>query len=257
MLRFCANLSLLFTEVPLQQRFQAAKNQGFNAVEIQFPYALSAEFIRRELEQQQLKLVLFNVAADDLLQGGEGLAAVPEKQQLFRQAVAQTVAYAKVLQPDVVNVLPGRCFDKTRLSAYQQTFKENLRFALQAFSPLGIKTIFEAINSVDMPGVIISNSGQMLALMAEINHPNLFMQYDIYHMLMMNEDPAHFIQNHADNIGHIQFADCPGRHQPGTGMMDYKNIFSSIKNSTYQGWTGAEYIPTENTIASLKWFYHE
>ena len=103
MLRFCANLSLLFTEIPLQQRFQAAKEQGFNAVEIQFPYELSAELIHRQLDQQQLKLVLFNVAADDLLQGGEGLAAVPEKQQQFNEAVAEATIYAKILKPDVIN----------------------------------------------------------------------------------------------------------------------------------------------------------
>ena len=114
MLRFTANLSLLFTEVPLQQRFQAAKEQGFTAVEIQFPYELSAHSIRQQLDKQPLKLVLFNVDADDLLQGGEGLAAVPEKQQQFKQAVAQAAAYAKILKPDAINILPGRCFDKAR-----------------------------------------------------------------------------------------------------------------------------------------------
>ncbi|TXL15731.1 hydroxypyruvate isomerase [Methylococcaceae bacterium HT4] len=257
MLRFTANLSLLFTEVPLQQRFQAAKDQGFEAVEIQFPYELSADVIRQELDKQQLKLVLFNVDADDLLQGGEGLAAAPKKKQRFEQAVTETVAYAKILKPDVINILPGRCFDTSLLGDYQQTFKENLHFALEAFSPLGIKTVFEAVNTVDMPGFIISSSEKMLALMAEINHPDLLMQYDIYHMLMMQEDPANFIQQYADKIGHIQFADCPGRHQPGTGNMDYMQIFSIIKASAYQGWTGAEYNPLDSTKASLDWLKKE
>jgi len=253
MLRFSANLSLLFTEIPLQKRFQAAKQQGFEAVEIQFPYELDAEIIRQELDAQQLKLVLFNVAADDLLQGGEGLAAVPGKQQQFKKAVAETVAYAKVLKPEAINILPGRCFNQARLSIYQQTFKENLRYAIEAFSPLGIKTVFEAINTIDMPDFIIHNSEQMLTLMAEINHPALLMQYDIYHMQMMQEDPATFIQQYADRIGHIQFADCPGRHQPGTGHIDFKHIFSSIQTSSYQGWTGAEYHPLDTTLSSLSW----
>ena len=253
MLRFCANLSLLFTEIPLQQRFQAAKEQGFNAVEIQFPYELSAELIRRELDQQQLKLVLFNVATGDLLQGGEGLAAVPEKQQQFNEAVAEATIYAKILMPDVINILPGRCFEISRLAEYQQTFKENLHFALEAFSPLGIKTVFEAINSVDMPGFIISSSEQMLAILNEIKHPDLLMQYDIYHMQMMGEETARLIQQYADKIGHIQFADYPGRHQPGTGTMDYPQIFSRIKASAYQGWTGAEYKPLDETTSSLGW----
>lgn len=254
MLRFTANLSLLFAEVPLQQRFQAAKKQGFSAVEIQFPYALSAETIRQELNQQHLKLVLFNVDADDLLQGGEGLAAVPEKQDQFRKAVANAATYAAILQPEAINILPGRCFEKTRLSSYQQVFKKNLQYAISVFSPLGIKTVFEAINTFDMPGFIIHSSEQMLALVAEIDHPDLLIQYDIYHMQMMQEDPALFIQQYAAKIGHIQFADCPGRHQPGTGAIDYKSLFSVIDHSSYKGWVGAEYNPSDSTSDSLEWF---
>ena len=253
MLRFTANLSLLFTEVPLKQRFQAAKECGFDAIEIQFPYELSVNIIRHELDNQQLKLVLFNVAADDLLQGGEGLAAVPEKRQQFKQAVADALAYAKILKPEAINILPGRCFDKTRLTIYQQTFKENLHYAIEAFSPLGIKTVFEAINTVDMPDFIIHSGEQMLALMTEINHPDLLMQYDIYHMQMMQEDSNAFIQQHNNKIGHIQFADCPGRHQPGTGTINYHKLFSIIKASSYKGWVGAEYTPSNNTRASLNW----
>jgi len=203
MLRFTANLSLLFTEVSLLSRFQAAKDQGFNAVEIQFPYELNAHLIRQELDRLQLKLVLFNVAADDLLLGGEGLAAVPEKQQKFKEAVAKAVIYAKILKPDVINILSGRCTDKTRLRTYQQTFKDNLRFAIKAFSPLGIKTVFEAINTVDMPDFMIHSSQQMLSIITEINHPDLLMQYDIYHMLMRQEYPTEEFQQYASKIGHI------------------------------------------------------
>ncbi len=253
MLRFSANLSLLFTEVPLQKRFKAAKDQGFDAVEIQFPYALNAKLIRQELESQQLKLVLFNVAADDLLQGGEGLAAVPEKQPQFKAAVAETITYAKILRPEAINILPGCCFDKRKLPSYRQTFFENLHYALNAFSALGIKTVFEAINNIDMPDFIIHNSQQMLAILKEINHPNLFMQYDIYHMVMMHEDPITFIQQYATKIGHIQFADCPGRHQPGTGNIDFQQLFSVISASGYQGWAGAEYQPEKSSVTSLDW----
>ena len=142
--------------------FEAAKQAGFNAVEIQFPYELSATAIKDKLDEYDLKLVLFNVAAADLLQGGEGLACVPEKRDQFKDAVAQTVDYAKLLKPEAINVLPGRCLDNSRLEQYLETFKENLRFAVEAFSPLGIKTVFEAINTHDMPGFIIHNGAQML-----------------------------------------------------------------------------------------------
>ena len=253
MLNFTANLSLLFTEVELIDRFKAAKQQGFDAVEIQFPYSLSAEILKNTLEEQQLKLVLFNVDADDLLQGGEGLACVPEKQHQFRQAVAQALEYAKLLKPEVINVLPGRCFNEHRKQDYLQTFKENLRFAVEAFAPLGIKTVFEAINNHDMPGFIIHSGRQMLDILEQLAHPELFMQYDIYHMQMMGDKPDEFIARYADKIGHIQFADCPGRGQPGMGQIDFERVFSAIEKSAYSGWVGAEYKPVGTTSESLDW----
>ena len=253
MLNFSANLSLLFTEVDLIDRFKAAKNAGFKAVEIQFPYSLSAEIIKNTLEEQQLKLVLFNVDADDLLQGGEGLACVPEKRAQFRRAITETLDYAKLLKPEAINVLPGRCFNEKRKQDYLKTFKENLDFAVEAFALLGIKTVFEAINSHDMPGFIIHNGQQMLDILDELSNPKLFMQYDIYHAQMMGDQPDEFIARHANNIGHIQFADCPGRGQPGTGHINFEKIFRAIEKSGYSGWVGAEYKPVGTTLESLDW----
>lgn len=253
MLNFSANLSLLFTEADLIDRFKAAKNAGFEAVEIQSPYSLSAEIIKNTLEEQQLKLVLFNVDADDLLQGGEGLACVPEKRTQFRQAITETLDYAKLLKPEAINVLPGRCFNEKRKQDYLKTFKENLIFAVEAFALLGIKTVFEAINSHDMPGFIIHNGQQMLDILDQLNHPKLFMQYDIYHAQMMGDQPDEFITRHATKIGHIQFADCPGRGQPGTGHINFERIFRAIEKSGYSGWIGAEYKPVGTTSESLGW----
>ncbi|HIF54056.1 MAG TPA: hydroxypyruvate isomerase [Methylococcaceae bacterium] len=254
MLKFSANLSLLFTELDLIDRFKAAKDCGFEAVEIQFPYALAAEQIQQQLITNQLELVLFNVAADDLLQGGEGLACVPEKQALFKQALAQCKAYAEILQPEAINILPGQCKNPARRQAYRETFKSNLSLALASFSPLGIKTVFEAINVMDMPDFIIHNGQQMLEIMRQMNDPMLLMQYDIYHMHKMNEDVVAFLAQYSDKIGHIQFADDPGRAQPGSGSIDFKAIFSQIEKSGYRGWTGAEYNPSEDTLQSLDWF---
>jgi len=253
MLNFTANLSLLFTEVTLIDRFKAAKQAGFNAVEIQFPYELNPAAIKDKLDEYGLKLVLFNVDAADLLQGGEGLACVPEKRDQFRQAVAQTVDYAERLKPEAINVLPGRCLDNSRLQHYLETFKENLCFAVDAFSPLGVKTVFEAVNSHDMPGFIIDSGAQMLSMLDQLNRPALFMQYDIYHMQMMGEQPETFIAEQAGKIGHIQFADCPGRGQPGTGRIDFERLFSVIEKSGYSGWVGAEYKPLGSTTESLDW----
>jgi hydroxypyruvate isomerase len=251
--RFSANLSMLFTEVELIDRFAAARESGFRAVEIQFPYELRAETIRCKLIEHGLELVLFNVPADDLLQGGAGLACVPEKQDRFGEALVLAVEYAKVLRPASINILPGRCFDLFRFDAYLSTFKRSLCLAADAFSPLGIKTVFEAINSLDMPGFIINTSAKMLAVQDELQRADIYLQYDIYHMLRMGEDPVPFIQEHAGRIGHIQFADCPGRGQPGTGSADWAALFSAIDQSGYGGWVGAEYKPSGETSASLDW----
>ena len=256
MLQFSANLSLLFTEVGLPERFKAAKQAGFNAVEIQFPYSLPAAQIQQTLADQQLKLILFNVDADDLLQGGEGLACVPKKQDQFKYALEQTVNYAELLQPDVINVLPGRCLDEKKYGYYVDAFLRNLEYALEAFSPLGIKTVFEAINTVDMPNFIISSGAQMLEVLSDLNHCDLFMQYDIYHAARMEENYAGFVAEHADKIGHIQFADCPGRAEPGTGGIDFQSLFNLIETLPYQGWVGAEYKPSSHTLNSLNWYQH-
>lgn len=254
MLKFTANLSLLFTEQTLLDRFKLAREAGFDAVEIQFPYELSATSIKKQLTRFQLQLVLFNVPADDLLLGGEGLAAVPEKRKYFREAILQTAEYAELLKPEAINVLPGRCLRPEQQQRYLETFKENLQVAIEVLSPLGIKIVFEAINTIDMPGFLIHNGRQMLELLAQMNRRELFMQYDIYHMTRMHQDVETFISTHAANIGHIQFADNPGRGQPGTGQINFASIFKTIEDSAYSGWLGAEYQPVGTTTASLNWF---
>jgi hydroxypyruvate isomerase len=254
MLKFAANLSLLFTELPLIDRFSAAREQGFNGVEIQFPYNLSIKNLQQLLQENDLKLVLFNIAVDDLMQGGEGLASVPEKKALFKIALQQAVEYAKVLKPDAINILAGRCFNIEREEAYLKTFKENLLLAVEQFAPLGIKTVFEAINTKDMPAFLIYSGEQQLEILAELNQPLLFIQYDIYHASKMGENPAEFISQYADKIGHIQFADCPQRGQPNTGDINFDSLFKIIEQSNYQGWLGAEYKPIGGTEHSLLWF---
>lgn len=254
MLRFCANLSLLFGEVPLLERFRMARQHGFNAVEIQFPYELSIAQLQQQLTEHSLKLVLFNVPAADLLQGGEGLAAVPEQRQQFAAAVEQAVTYAKVLRPEYINVLPGRCLNPGRSAEYRQTLRENLFHAAERFASIGVTTLFEAINSHDMPGFIVDSHTAMLEMLAELQHPQLKLQYDIYHLSRMGEDCAAFLGRYLGKIGHIQFADCPGRGQPGTGAVNFRELFGMIESSNYPGWLGAEYKPQGATPDSLGWW---
>lgn len=251
--RFSANLSLLFTELPLLERFQAARDHGFEAVEIQFPYETEASALNAAIRNAGVELILINVPAGDLMSGGEGLAAPPQKREEFIRAVDQTMEYAHLLRPQCVNVLPGRSLNTQNQAAYRENLAGNLGYTAEQFADEKIRVVFEAVNTYDMPHFLVSHPDQVLRLLADIDHPNLYMQYDIYHMQRMGVDHAGFIGANASRIGHFQFADAPGRHEPGTGEIDFGEIFSTIEQSAYSGFLGAEYHPSTSTAESLGW----
>lgn len=253
-LRFAANLSLLYSERPFLQRFAAAAADGFQAIEIQFPYDTPVAAIRAELDAHQLICVLINVPAGDLMSGGRGLACVSERQHDYRLALAQCIEYAQVLKPQRVNVLPGRCIDPAQRDTCLITLEQNLRETEQALRPLGIQTLFEAINTTDMPGFLVSGFEQAAQLLKRLSDTDIRLQFDIYHMAMMREPVLALLQQSLDKIGHIQFADCPGRHEPGTGELDFAPLFQSLVAQNYKGWVAAEYRPEGPTTSGLGWF---
>jgi hydroxypyruvate isomerase len=253
-MRLVANVSLLFTEVPLLERFQAAADAGFKTVEMQFPYDENLADLVSAKEQAGVNVCLINVPAAELMTGGEGLACVPGKEVQFEEALDLACTYATALNVAMVNVLPGRCLDESKHLKYMATFKENLLKAATLMEAHNILVTFEAVNTKDMPGFLIHNTEQMLNILAELNHPNLKMQYDIYHMQIMDGNVDETLRNHANMIGHIQFADVPGRGEPLSGNLNFKSIFADIKNSRYHGYVSAEYHPsTGDTQASLGW----
>lgn len=252
-MRLAANLSLLFTELPLLERFQAAAEAGFKVVEIQFPYEYSVEELVAAKQAADVEICLINVPAGDLMQGGEGLAGVPGKEAEFEAALTLAYRYAKALDVKLVNVLPGRCQFKGQESVYLNVFKKNLKKAAISFAKYNILVTFEAINTKDMPGFIVHNSEQMLAILSELDQPNLKMQYDIYHMQIMDGRVDETIKHHSHLIGHIQFADVPGRGEPLSGNLNFKCIFDDIRYSHYKGYVAAEYKPTGSTQDSLQW----
>lgn len=253
-MKLAANLSMLFNELPLLERFGAAKSAGFNAVEIQFPYVEKVADIKAQLKEHEQECVLINVPAGDLMEGGEGLASVPGKEAEFAAALVECLSYVTSLRVKRVNVLPGRCLDESKRSEYLATFIKNLNIAAEMFKPLGVMVTFEAINTFDMPGFLIHNVQQMQDVMADCKHDNIKMQFDVYHMARMEEgDISAIISRLGNQIGHIQFADSPGRGEPGTGELDFKSIFYAIEYSTYEGWVGAEYKPTKHTEDTLRW----
>lgn len=253
-MKFAANLSMLFTELALLERFEAAKSAGFNAVEIQFPYVESIADIKAKLQEHDLECILINVPAGDLMEGGEGLASVPGKEAEFAAALVECLSYVTALKVKRVNVLPGRCMDESKRSEYLETFKRNLNTAAGMFKSLGVTVTFEAINTFDMPGFLIHNVEQMLDVIEESECDNIKMQFDVYHMARMEgENVNKLISCFSDQIGHIQFADVPGRGEPGSGNLDFKSIFETIEDSDYDGWLGVEYKPTKPTKSTLEW----
>lgn len=254
MLKFSANLSLLFTERPLVERFAAARNAGFRAVEIQFPYELDINTLHNQLHAEQQDLVLINVPAGDLMQGGDGLACVPGREHEFREAVMMASHYAEALDVVAVNVLAGRQPENVDLLDCLHTLADNLRYAADAFQAVGVITTFEAINTHDMPRFLVHNLAQMQEMIEVVDHPMLKMQFDIYHMARMKEDLAQGLRDNIQHIGHIQFADNPGRHEPGSGELNLSELFALIEELPYHGWCGAEYRPSTSTENSLDWF---
>jgi len=254
MLRFAANLSMLFTEVPLLERFALAKHAGFTAVEIQFPYDLDVIEIRDQLEQHQLQLVLINLPAGDLMQGGDGITGVPGREYQFRQALFEGLHYARVLNVPTVNILAGRQPELSDLLPCLETLAGNLRYASREIAACGITPVIEAINGTDMPRFLVQDMAQLQEMLEAVGRPELKMQYDCYHMAMMGEPVLQALQDNLSQIGHIQFADYPNRHQPSTGTLDFQAIFGYLQQSDYQGWVGAEYRPQGSTLDSLAWF---
>ena len=253
MSRLAVNLSMIFTEVPLIERFALAHAQGFENVEIQFPYELSIADIQTQLKKYNLSLCLINVPAGDLMQGGNGLAGVPGQETAFHQALEIAINYATALNVPRVNILAGKQPQDADLLPCLQTLAKNLKLACHLLDENHIEPVFEMINGTDMPRFLVQNVAQAQEMLEAVNHPALKMQYDCYHMAMMGEDVLGELQQNIDMIGHIQFADCPGRHEPDTAQIPYAQIFAWLKQSSYQGYIAAEYKPKINSLQSFTW----
>lgn len=252
MLRFSANLSLLFTELPLADRFAAARAEGFRAIEIQFPYELDLATLKRLLADNGQQLVLINVPAGDLMQEGDGLACVPGREAEFRAAVAQALDYARALAVPTVNLLAGRRPAGVPEATCEAVLLHNLGHAASRLHASGITPVLEAINIFDMPRYLVHSLDDMRRLCHRV--PHLKMQFDCYHMSRMGEEVAEALRDNLGLVGHIQFADNPGRHEPGTGRIDYRGLFTWLRDSSYTGFCGAEYRPSRTTAESLAWW---
>ncbi len=255
--RFAANLSMLFTEVPFLERFARAKAAGFSAVEYLFPYDWPAEQIAAELQTNDLTQVLFNLPPGDWQAGERGIACLPDRVEEFRAGVDQGIAYAKVLGNSQLNCLAGLKPAGLDQGLAWQTLLANVQYAAERFDEAGLTLCLEAINSrVDMPGFMLDTTGKVMAVIEDVEADNVRLQYDVYHMQIMEGDVIRSLECLLPWIGHIQFADNPGRHEPGTGEINFSNVFAALDRLGYQGWASAEYRPSAATEESLAWLQH-
>ncbi|OIN12426.1 hydroxypyruvate isomerase [Oceanisphaera psychrotolerans] len=251
--KLAANLSMLFTEVDFMDRFDAAARAGFKGVEYLFPYAETAADIKARLDANGLTQVLFNLPAGNWDGGERGIACHPDRVEEFRHGVDKAIEYARVLGNTQVNCLAGIQPAGVSDDDAEATFVANLKFAADKLETAGIKLVMEAINTRDIPGFFLNNSRQALDIIEKVRSGNLAFQYDIYHMQIMEGDIIPTIEQNLSIINHIQLADNPGRHEPGTGELNYHNIFAFLDKVGYQGWVGAEYKPATTTEAGLGW----
>lgn len=236
-----ANLSMLFTTQPLPDRVATAARAGFDGVEIQFPYELEASKLGTLLAVSDMPLALINLPAGDLMTGGPGLAGVPARAAEFRQALDVALGYAERARPGCVNILPGRLAEGVEYAAALDALVANLQLACPAFEALGVRVTFEAINRHDMPGFLIATPTEQLEVIRRVDNANLSAQLDLYHMARMDIPLTEAIHDLRAHIGHVQFADVPGRGKPGSGQLDFSAAFHALRQVGYGGWLAAEY----------------
>jgi hydroxypyruvate isomerase len=251
--RFAANLSMLFTEADFLDRFAAAAEAGFTGVEYLFPYDFSATDIKDRLESNGLTQVLFNLPAGNWAKGERGIACHPDRVEEFRAGVEFGIPYpqleGKKQHNSHARIRPQGGDAPTR----EQNYLANLKYAADKLETAGIKLVMEAINTLDIPDFYLNNTQQGLDIRKKVGSANLFLQYDIYHMQIMEGDLARTMSTYLDEINHIQLADNPGRNEPGTGEINYHFLFQLLDRVGYQGWVGCEYKPATTTLAGLGW----
>ena len=251
--RFCANISLLFTEVALPERFDAAARAGFQAVEIQFPYAFEPGMLAQRARAAGVEVVLINMPAGNLRAGDRGIGCLPSRAAEFREGVRLARDYARSLQCRKLNCLSGIAPRDADAAELRETFVANIRHATQALERDAIEVLIEPQNTRTFPGIFLQHTGQALAIIDEVGASNLRLQYDLFHMQIMEGDLARTLEAHLERIGHVQIADVPERHEPGTGEINFTYLFGWLDRLGYSGWVGAEYAPAGPTEAGLAW----
>jgi len=252
-LKFAANLSMLYPDRPFLDRFAAARTAGFAAVEFLFPYEFGYEAIRQRLDEHGLQVVLFNIFPGNFAAGERGVLSYPGRQADFRRTMEEALTYAQVLRSPRIHVMVGNRLPEVDYQVQFDTILENLAWATPLAAAAGVTLLVEPLNAIDQPRYLIHSPANGMAIVEAVNHPNLRLQYDVYHAQMTEGNLLTTIKRLLPWIGHIQISDVPGRHEPGTGEINYPAVFATLETIGYQGYIGLEYHPSGDTDQSLAW----
>jgi hydroxypyruvate isomerase len=252
--RFAANLSMMFNELPFLDRFAAARAAGFEAVEFLFPYEFAAKDIAARLKDNGLQQVLFNAPPGDWANGERGMAALPGRQQEFRDGILKALDYAGELGCPRIHVMAGMVPAGVNQGTLTCLYAINLAWAAEKAIAQGVKCVIEPINQRDMPGYALTGVANGIAAIEAVGPDRLGLQFDLYHTQITEGDLVPRMKAALPYIAHMQVADTPGRNEPGTGEVNWDFVFKEIDAAGYRGWIGCEYRPKGETNAGLGWF---
>ena len=252
--RFAANISMMFTELAFLDRFEAAAKAGFEAVEFLFPYDFPAADIASRLKGAGLQQVLFNAPPGDWAKGERGQAALPGRQAEFREGFQRALDYAAALSCPRIHVMSGLAPVGVAHDTMTGVLATNLAWAAELATPAGVKLVIEPINHRDIPGFFLNTTDQAAAIIAAVGPEVIGLQFDLYHCQITEGDLVKTVERHLPLIAHMQVADNPGRHEPGTGEVNWPFVFAKIDAMGFRGWIGCEYRPAGDTLAGLGWF---
>jgi hydroxypyruvate isomerase len=244
----------MFNEHPFLDRFAAAAREGFKGVECLFPYAYPIEEIRSRLQDNGLVQIMFNCPPGDWDGGERGIASLPGREDDFKRAIESALAYARTLGATRLHIMAGLLREGQDRQRQRAVYLDNLAYAAQQAVAHDITILIEPINTRDIPGYFLNRQDEAHAICREVGMPNLKVQFDLYHCQIVEGDVAMKMRRDIGNIGHMQIAGVPKRHEPNIGELNYPYLFALMDELKYEGWVGCEYRPRGKTSDGLGWF---
>jgi len=253
MIRYSANINMAFREYPFYERFQRAAALGFAAVEFASPFTYDVEEIVQAVKKASVRVVQFNVLDGDVAAGERGFASHADRREQWRAEMLRGIEFGRRLGVRQVNSLAGRVIPGLDRQAQLECLVDNCRWAVPHLEKAGFPMLLEALNPYDNPGYLLTRSRDVLDVLERVGSPWVKFQCDVYHMQRVEGELVRTIRANIAQIGHIQIADNPGRHQPGTGEINYRFVLQAIDEAGYTGYVGLEYIPLGSTEESFNW----